>query len=70
MANSSCQWSIYTNILEKDISYTTLKPTRVELYNLKGPEGQAKSNVLTLDTVKLTDCFESDYPFEKRAAKS
>ena len=50
----------YTSILEIDISYPTLKPTRVELYNLKDLEGQAKFKVLTSDTKRLTNCFESD----------
>ena len=56
-----------TLILHMEISYTTFKPKREEIFNLKHKEGQNAFKMITTNTDKLSSCFDSQEPFSKQS---
>ena len=58
-----------TLVLYLDIPYSTIKPKRVEFFNLKNGEGQERFKSLTSNCEKLSKCFENSDNFSKQATK-
>ena len=58
-----------TLVLYMDISYSTFKPKRVEVFHLKHSEGQEQFKTLTSISDKLSGCFVKNDPFEIQASK-
>ena len=58
-----------TLVLYLDIPYSTIKPKRVEFFNLKNGEGQERFKSLTSNCEKLSKCFENSDNFSKQSTK-
>lgn len=58
-----------TLVMYMDIPYSTVKPKRVEIYNLRNSEGQERFRLLTSNCDKLENCFDNDESFENQSSK-
>ena len=56
-------------VLWLDIMVSLKKPDRIEHFNFKNAECQAKFKELTTSTVNLTTCFENDLTLDKQCNK-
>ena len=55
-------------IMELKLSYSAIKPERIEVFQFKDKIAQAEFQKLTTDTNDFTDCFKNDFDFEVQAA--
>ena len=58
-----------TLVLHMEITYTTFKPKRVEVFNFKHNEGQEAFKDVTTNTDKLSRCLISREPFSIQTSK-
>ena len=58
-----------TLVLYMNISYATVKPKRVQMFQLKDPEGQEIFQTMTSTSDKLSNCFINNKPFKSQASK-
>jgi hypothetical protein len=50
------------------LSFSAIKPERIEVFQFKNKIAQAEFQKLTTDTNDFTDCFKNDFDFEVQAA--
>ena len=55
-------------IMELKLSFSAIKPERIEVFQFKDKIAQAEFQKLTTDTNDFTDCFKNDFDFEVQAA--
>ena len=58
-----------TLVMYMDIPYSNVKPKRVEIFNLRNPEGQVRFKSLTSNCDKLESCFDNEENFDKQSSK-
>ena len=56
-------------VLGLEIMVSTKKRVRIKYFNFKNSDCQAKFKQLTNSTVKLTNCFQNDFAYEKQCNK-
>ena len=59
----------FTEFMDLDIEIEAERPERVEIFNFKEEEAQAKFKYLTSDTKDFTDCFKDETPLLKQIKK-
>ena len=52
----------YTQYMDLNLKYESIKPERIEIYNYKNKEGQKRFNRITSETSEFSNCFKSNVP--------
>ena len=53
--------------LDINLTFSKVKPERIEFFQFKNKEAQIEFKKLTTNTTKFSDCFTNELPFEKQA---